>query len=467
MNSLLWLRQDLRLHDNPALAAAISQGKPVICVYIHDDINAGANADGAATKVWLHHALAVLKEQLAEKNLSLHLAVGDSLAILPALCKTYEISNIYTNTHYEPWRQNLDSDLREKLSAQGVAWHSHSANVLVEPDALKTKTGGNFKVFTPFYKALLERGVEGDAPAPLPAKAISIPLENSCSIEELALLPRSEPDWHKGLISHWRVGEEAAHDMLATFLEDKGDNYKIKRDFPDLDITSRLSPYLHFGHISPRQIWRLCQQNGSPKLEAFTRQLVWRDFSIQLLHFNPEMDSKPLQPQFAHFPWQVSKEYLTAWQRGMTGYPIVDAGMRQLWATGWMHNRVRMVVASFLVKHLLQPWQDGEAWFWDTLVDADLANNAASWQWVAGCGADAAPYFRVFNPILQGVKFDPDGRFIRRWCPELVHMPTEHIHTPWEAPLLMGDYPPPIVDHAQARDRALAAYHHLKNEPNG
>lgn len=456
MASLFWFRNDLRLEDNPALAACVASGQPVLCLYIYDETE--PHAPGAASRVWLHHALHDLQASLKAIGLPLLIAKGPADKALKDIISTYDIDECHWNRHYEPAMVARDTALKAALRENGVKVHSHQGSVLIEPWEPRTGAGQPYRVFTPFYKSLLAKGIDTrEARLPeTPVKAIAA--KTGLSIDDLRLLPQN-PRWDRKMEPFWDISEKGAQQRLAEFLHNKAD-YAAGRDIPSLDATSRLSPYLHFGQISPRRIWNACAHSGQDH-SAFLRELVWREFSIHLLYHNPDLPSKPLQKPFARFPWRADAADFDAWKAGRTGYPIVDAGMRQLWETGWMHNRVRMIVASFLVKHLLLPWQDGEAWFWDCLVDADLANNSASWQWVAGSGADAAPYFRVFNPILQGEKFDPKGDYVRRWCPELAGVADKFVHKPWLGGGAKG-YPAPIVDHGEGRMRALSAYQSLK-----
>jgi deoxyribodipyrimidine photo-lyase len=455
---ILWFRQDLRLADNHALTAAAAEG-PVIPVYILDDINAGEWAMGGASRWWLHHSLAALDKSLGGKLALYH---GDPVKILPALVAETGAAGVYWNRCYEPWRMDRDKIIKSTLDNP----HSFRGSVLHEPWNMLKDDGTPYRVFTPFYKANLARGGFPDV-LPVPDLKCAPRPASSLTPDALKLLPhKPEPRWDKKMEPYWTPGESGAAQRLKDFLKDGIQNYKSGRDRPDEPNVSRLSPHLHYGEISPAQIWHAAKDRE----EAFTRQLFWREFSISLLYHNNDLPRVPLQSKFKEFTWNNDPAALSAWQRGQTGYPIVDAGMRELWETGTMHNRVRMVVASFLIKHLLIHWTEGEKWFWDTLCDADLANNAVSWQWVAGCGADAAPYFRIFNPIMQGTKFDPDGAYVRQWVPELSKMPAKHIHAPWEAPpeilryagVTLGQtYPKPMVDHATARDRALELYKEL------
>lgn len=461
---LVWFRQDLRLADNPALRDALAAGAPVIPVYVLDDATAGAWAMGGASRWWLHRSLESLARDLGKLGLRLILRRGAAQACLDALIAETGASGAYWNRCYEPFAISRDKAIKADLESRGLVAKSFNANLLFEPWTIASKGGTPFRVFTPFWKACLA----AEAPAmPLPApKRATAPAKWPASdgLDDWALLP-AKPDWAGGF-SVWNPGEAGAQARLAMFVDRALGGYAGHRDRADIEATSRLSPHLHFGEISPRQ----CFHAGaaSPK---FLAELGWREFAHHLLFHIPDLPQMALRAEFRNFPWRDDAKKLRAWQQGRTGYPIVDAGMRELWRTGWMHNRVRMVAASFLVKHLLLPWQAGQAWFWDTLVDADLASNSASWQWVAGCGADAAPYFRIFNPMLQGAKFDPEGAYVRRYVPELAKLPNEYIHAPWEAPAeilskagvkLGVNYPKPIVDHGEARTRALAAFQSLK-----
>ena len=459
--------RDLRLEDNVALQKAVEFGDAVVPLYIHDTEVLGGVAEGQASLWWLHHSLTELDNGLREHGSRLILRRGSRLQELLRIIEETGAEAIFFNRRYVPWLDNQDSTIARELS---IPYKRFRGYLLFEPEAIKTKTGTPFRVFTPFYKACLA-GMTPYPPAPKPLK-IPSPSKwpQSNSLSDLAFLP-SGPDWSSGLRENWKPGEAGAKERIQSFSKVLG-NYQNDRDRPDLTGTSRLSPHLHFGEISPRSCWNyfLCKQESEGKT-AFLRELIWREFSYHLLVQYPDMALEPLQKKFKKFPWNEDKTMLTAWERGETGYPIVDAGMRQMWETGWMHNRVRMVVASFLIKHLLLDWRGGHDWFWDTLVDADPANNAASWQWVAGCGADAAPFFRIFNPMAQGSKFDPKGDYVRRWIPEIGQLPSKYIHQPWLAPKMvletagikLGlDYPRPIVDHKIARERALDSLASIK-----
>ncbi len=480
--TILWFRQDLRLADNQAAAAALAGGGPVVPVFILDDDTPGDWRPGGASRWWLHHSLSRLGEALAARGSRLILARGVAGPVLDRLVAATGAVRVVWTRCYEPAAIRRDTAVKAALKARGVAAESHPGALLFEPWTVTTAGGTPYRVYTPFWRACRAAGVAGSpvpAPERLPAPAA---WPESEALDAWGLRPTA-PDWSGGLAAAWTPGEDGAQARLATFLDRPLGRYADQRDRPDLPGTSGLSPHLHWGEIGPRQIWRAVEHRvdsgrldgKTAQAEKFLKEIVWREFSYNLLYHFPEIADTPLDARFAAFPWRTDDAALAAWQRGRTGYPIVDAGMRQLWAVGWMHNRVRMIVASFLVKHLLLPWQAGEAWFWDTLVDADLASNAASWQWVAGCGADAAPYFRIFNPVLQGCKFDPDGTYVRRWVPELATLDTAWLHAPWEAPAgtldragirLGRDYPQPIVDHRSARARALAVFEQIKSRPD-
>jgi deoxyribodipyrimidine photo-lyase len=475
--TIVWFRQDLRLQDNPALIAALKSGGPVLPVYILDEATEGDWPPGGASRWWLHHSLARLDASLRERGSRLLLAKGDSGAVLRSLLKQSGASAVNWNRRYEPAIIARDKKLKAALLAEGITVTSFNAALLFEPHTVRNKAGGPFQVFTPFWRHCLALPVA--APEKLPAGDFSSPAKWPATVPlaELGLLPAIK--WDSGLAAAWQPGEAAGLKRLRKFATAAMSGYGDERNLPAIDGTSALSPYLHFGEIGPRQIWAAVRAQSKETgvfpanrgAQVFLNEVGWREFAHHLLFHFPQTPARPLREDFAAFPWQRNTRQLRSWQKGLTGYPIVDAAMRQLWATGWMHNRVRMIVASFLVKHLRISWQEGAAWFWDTLVDADLANNTLGWQWSAGCGADAAPYFRVFNPILQGAKFDPDGAYVRRWVPELDRLPTKFIHEPWEAPmdvlaeaaLILGrDYPQPIVDHGEARAAALAAFKGLR-----
>lgn len=470
---LLWFRQDLRLADNPALSAAVASGRPVIPLYILDD---DEPALGGASRWWLHQSLAALEKSLATHGQRLILRRGPATAVLTSLIGETRADTIHWNRCYEPQAVARDTALKAMLAARGVAVHSQNAALLFEPWTVRTKGGSPFRVFTPFWRACLA-SPEPLRPEPAPARILaSAAWPHSDALDDWGLLP-TNPDWAGGLRASWTPGEAGATSRASAFLDQALNGYTRDRDRPDLAATSRLSPHLHFGEISPHALWHAVRMQAEAQnavardADKFLSELAWREFSHHLLFYTPDLPERNLRADFDRFPWRDDPNGFRAWTRGETGYPIVDAGMRELWTAGWMHNRTRMIAASFLVKDLLIDWRKGAAWFWDTLVDADRANNSASWQWVAGCGADAAPYFRIFNPVLQGEKFDPEGAYVRRWCPELAKLPARWIHRPFEAPAaILGEagvrlgtnYATPIVDHGRARSRALAAFDTIK-----
>jgi deoxyribodipyrimidine photo-lyase len=470
--SIVWFRQDLRLADNPALCAAGARGAPVVALYVLDDDAAGASAMGGAARWWLHHSLMALAAGLAQLGTTLTLRRGSARTIVPQLASEIGAGAVFWNRCYEPFAVARDTAIKSALSRAGVAVESFGAALIAEPWTIKSKSGGAFSVFTPFWRTLRAETAPAQplaAPHHLPG---SDKPPQGDALEDWRLTP-TRPDWAGGLRDAWRPGEAGGQERLAGFLAGDIESYGATRNLPAVDGVSRLSPYLHWGEVSVRQVWRACEAKAGPAAEPYLRELAWREFAHHLLWQFPELPEKPFNPRFAAFPWRDDAAALAAWRRGRTGYPLVDAGMRELWATGWMHNRVRMTVGSFLVKHLLLPWRAGEDWFWDTLVDADLANNAMNWQWIAGSGADAAPYFRIFNPVLQGEKFDPHGAYVRRWVPELARMPDAYLNKPWTAPAeilraagvsLGANYPGPIVDHQAARTRALAALDAMRAE---
>jgi deoxyribodipyrimidine photo-lyase len=443
--SILWFRQDLRLTDNPALMAAIDSKLPILPIYILDDENAGRWKMGGASRVWLHHSLHALNKSLDGKLLILK---GKADEIIPKLMHDQNASAIFWNRCYEPWRMDRDKLIKKNLEERNITVKSFGANLLWEPWTVSKDDGTPYKVFTPFYR----RGClpKGDISSPLTTPQNINIYKHVLKSDDLNLLPNLP--WKDSIISTWNIGESGAQKRLKEFLSEGLHDYKNGRDVPSKQSVSRLSPYLHFGEISPRQVWHSAQHfalqhNLESHLDKFHAELGWREFSHYLLyHFN-ELPNKNWNARFDNFPWaDIDQDKLNAWKFGMTGYPMVDAGMRELYATGYMHNRVRMVAASFLVKHLRYHWSVGEDWFWDSLFDADLANNAASWQWVAGTGADAAPYFRIFNPVTQAEKFDADNSYIKKWIPEFG----------------TSNYPDPIIDHKESRDAALTAFQTLK-----
>lgn len=477
-HALFWFRKDLRISDNPALNAALSQGMPTLLVFILDETTEGALPVGGAAAWWLHHSLEKLSDSIQEKGGKLILRRGDPNSILKDIAATVSLSFVSWNRCYEPEAKARDTALKTFFKDQKIAVESHNGSLLHEPWTVQKKTGGPYGVFTPFWKAELALGDPGSAlPAPKDLSFADADLRSD-SLESWNLLPK-QPNWAAEFPNYWNPGERGARQRLSDFLDQAVSAYDETRNRPDIEGTSRLSPHLAFGEISPREIWhialdRLRQPDGA-RLEtgiwSFLREIGWRDFNHNLLFHNPTLPRENHDKRFNAFPWSDADERLTAWQTGCTGYPIVDAGMRELYATGFMHNRVRMIVASFLIKHLLLDWRYGEAWFRDTLLDADLANNTTNWQWTAGCGADAAPYFRIFNPITQGEKFDPEGNYVRKWVPELSKLPKKFLNKPWEAPtavleaagVILGQtYPKPMVDHVSARARALDAFAEIK-----
>lgn len=468
---ILWFRNDLRLADNPALAHAVERGARVLPLYIQEQDAEDAWTAGAASRWWLHHSLAKLQRRLARLGLELLIRRGDAHEILTELGARYAIHEVYWNRRYEPRPAARDSALKAALIDAGIAVRSFPGNLLLEPWQLLKGDGGPYRVFTPFWKAL-QRNVTETAPLAPPQAALGIAPHGDAtlSLNELQLLP--DRAWDSGLYRHWQPGETGAHARLHAALDGALLDYAGKRDVPAADATARLSPHLHFGELSPRQVWFAVRAwaagHHAPgyveAADAFLRQLGWREFAQHLLYHFPHTTNRPLDTRFEQMAWNDDAQALRAWQRGRTGIPIVDAGLRELWTTGWMHNRVRMLAASFLTKNLRIHWLEGARWFWDTLVDADLANNTLGWQWVAGCGADAAPYFRVFNPVTQGQRFDPAGDYVRRWVPELAALPAQWIQQPFNAPAavlatagieLGRDYPAPLVDLAQSRQLAL------------
>lgn len=472
---IVWFRQDLRLADNPALTAACESGQPVIPVYILDDESAGDWKPGGASRWWLHHSLSSLDADLKALESRLILLRGDALNALLDLVAETGASAVCWNRCYEPLIRDRDTEIKAALCEASVDAQSFNGSLLAEPWTIQNKQGEPFKVFSPFWRAL-QAQLDLDDPCPRPSR-LTAPAQwpESEMLAAWKLLPE-KPDWAEGFAPIWSPGEAGAKDRLETFFENGARHYADGRNRPDKPYTSGLSPHLHFGEISPRQIWFATEHVradiGEKNADKFLSEVGWREFSFNLLYHFPHFPEQNYQEKFDAFPWLDNQKALRAWQTGQTGYPIVDAGMRELWTTGWMHNRVRMIVASFLIKHLMIDWREGEKWFWDTLVDADLANNSASWQWVAGSGADAAPYFRIFNPITQGEKFDPDGEYVRKWVPEIARLPDKYLNCPWEAgPLILREagvelgetYPEPIVDHKAARDRALSAFKSLKD----
>ncbi len=466
---LVLFRNDLRVSDNRALAAAAATGRPVIPLFILDEGGESARPAGAASRWWLHHSLSALDKRVSALGARLIVRSGPTGKIVSETIKKTGADSVFWNRRYAPADIAVDRALKQALRADRVAAESFDGFLLHEPSLVTTQSGDFYKVFTPFYRRLADEDPRDPVDAPKSLRGWTGEIRSE-RIAALALLPTS-PDWSGGLAERWQPGEQGARERLDDFLDERLDGYARRRDLPGEDGTSGLSPHLAHGEITPFQIMAALRRRRSGDAETFRKEVAWREFSYHLLFHRPRLCVENFRPEFDAFPWHDAPARAAAWQRGLTGYPIVDAGMRELWHTGWMHNRVRMIAASFLVKDLLVDWRMGERWFWDTLVDADAANNPASWQWVAGSGADAAPYFRVFNPVLQGEKFDPEGLYVRRHVPELAKLPARYIHRPWDAPdaalaasgLRLGqDYPMPIVDHGRARERALAAYRSLR-----
>jgi deoxyribodipyrimidine photo-lyase len=465
---LLWFRDDLRLEDHAALHAAVETGRPVLPVFVLDDQSAGPWALGGASRWWLHHSLAALQAALNDRGSRLSLRRGDSVTIIAEIVRQTGATEVFTGGSTDPHARRLDKAASEAIDGK---LHRMRTTNLFHPDAVRTKTDGAFTVYTPFANACRALG-DPRPPLPAPTTIRAAKASRSDRLEDWGLLP-TKPDWAAGLRDVWTPGEAGAMARAETFLANGLAGYAAARDKPGREGTSMLSPHMHFGEISPAYLWhKVHQQPRDRGREIFIRELLWREFCANLLWHNPLLPDTPLKPEFAGMPWRDDQAGLTAWQKGQTGVPMIDAGMRQLWRTGWMHNRVRMIVASFLIKHLMIPWQEGEAWFWDTLVDADLASNAANWQWVAGCGADAAPYFRIFNPVLQGRKFDTTGDYVRQFVPEIAGLDGRDIHAPWEASpdclakagVVLGEtYPNPIVDLVEGRARALDAYARIRS----
>jgi deoxyribodipyrimidine photo-lyase len=440
--ALVWFRLDLRLLDNPALAAAVRRHPAIVPVFIWAPEEEGDWPPGEASRWWLHQSLKALDAELRHRGTRLTLRRGPSLETLRSLIRECGSRSVYWNRRYEPSLRERDTKIEKALASDGIRVETHNSALLVEPDEIKNSSGKPFRVFTPFWRSCLSAG-PGYLLKPVPDFQRMKPLP-SLDLDDLALEPRV--DWANGLRSAWQPGEAGAQQLLSRFIDEAMKEYPEQRNFPAIEGTSRLSPHLHFGEISPRQVWTACATPRNAAAQPFLKQLGWREFAHHLLFHYPHTATEPLRAQFAKFPWRKDPRSLRAWRHGRTGYPIVDAGMRELWATGWMHNRVRMIAGSFLVKDLLLPWLEGARWFWDTLVDADLANNTLGWQWVAGCGADAAPYFRIFNPGAQARKFDSKQTYLRRWIEELD----------------TKAYPSPILDHALARNRALQALASIK-----
>jgi deoxyribodipyrimidine photo-lyase len=462
-----WFRQDLRVTDNPSLFAAANNGQ-LLPIYIIDDESAGEFANGAASNWWLHQSLLRLNESL---NGNLCIYRGYPKVIIEQLCEANNVASVQWNRCYEPWRIKRDSEVKAELVSLGISVNSFNGSLLSEPWTVTKKDGTPYKIFTPYYRS--QTIVSPQQTPDLPESTHYYKPDNPialASVNSANLVPKIS--WYKSIQKSFTPGELGAYQSLKQFIVNGLENYQLGRNFPSTNHVSRLSAHLHFGEVSPGQIWReVSLQENSDNTEHFKRELCWREFSYYLLYHWPTMPTENLKSKFRYFPWKSDKNLLSRWQQGQTGYPIVDAGMRELWQTGFMHNRVRMITASFLVKNLLIHWHHGAAWFWDCLVDADLASNSASWQWVAGCGTDASPFFRIFNPITQGEKFDADGEYTKRYIPELSKLPNKYLFKPWLAPkdvlqaagITLGvDYPQPIVDIQESRQQALEAFQLIK-----
>jgi deoxyribodipyrimidine photo-lyase len=475
--AIVWFRRDLRLTDNPALVAACERAERVIALFVLSSEEEGEWQPGAASRWWLHRSLEHLEGRLRERGNALVIRRGPAAGQLLEIAQATGATQVYWNRLYDPALVARDTKLKSALRDAGLVCESFNSALFFEPWEIRTGQGTPYRVFTPFWKAC--RAQLDTQPAPLPAPsripALAKPVA-SLALDDLQLQPRIA--WDGGLQSAWSPGEWGALARLESFCESAIGRYDEGRNRPDHDWVSRLSPHLHFGEVGPRQclaavrVSQVDKPADGPPAESFVRQLGWREFAHHLLHHYPATTHAPLDARFEAFPWEPNDAWLRAWQRGRTGYPLVDAGMRELWTTGWMHNRVRMIVASLLTKNLRQPWLEGARWFWDTLVDASLANNTLGWQWTAGCGADASPYFRIFNPVLQAERYDPARAYIRHWVPEIARLPDSHIHRPWQAPAsvlaaagvkLGVDYPTPIVDFPASREAALAAYAKIRS----
>jgi deoxyribodipyrimidine photo-lyase len=472
---IVWFRQDLRLRDNPALDAAARSGRPILPVFILDDDHPADWRMGAASRWWLHHSLRSLDASLEGRLVLLR---GDARVVLPELLHEVNANAAYWNRLYEPWAIARDTSIKAQLLEASVEVKSFNGSLLFDPPSTNKADGTPYKVFTPFYrKGCLQGGIQPRRPLEKPLDLHLHETSTGLRLDELGLLPGIH--WYEEIAATWTPGEDGARARLDAFLDNGIGDYKEGRNRPDRENVSRLSPHLHFGEISPNQAWYAVDSSGSgldleTNADCFLSELGWREFSYNLLYNQPDLPERNLQKKFNRFPWRDDASALRRWRKGETGYPIVDAGMRELWRTGYMHNRARMIIGSFLVKNLMLHWHHGERWFWDTLLDADLANNSASWQWIAGCGADAAPYFRIFNPVTQGKRFDPDGLYVRHYVPELAELPDKHLHAPWEAPdnvladagVVLGEtYPEPVVDLKASRERALAAFKSLGSPP--
>jgi deoxyribodipyrimidine photo-lyase len=459
VTTVVWFRQDLRLTDNPALEAAVRRRGPIVPVYVWAPEDEGEWPPGSASRWWLHQSLQALDASLRKRGSRLVFARGPSNEALAKVVEQAGATTVYWNRRYEPAAHHCSSEVARTLARAGIETATFNSALLAEPDDVLNLSGKPYRVYTPYLRRLL-RDLDPPTPSRAPGKLRSPSRwPRGVSLDALGLMPRIK--WYGQMSSHWCPGEAGANARLKHFLKHGLANYRHARDIPAIDGTSRLSPHLHFGEIGPRQIWHALGARG--RSSTFLHEIIWREFAYHLLHHFPHTPKQPLRPEFARFPWKKNAKHLKAWQQGRTGVPIVDAGLRELWSNGIMHNRVRMIVASFLVKNLLQPWQEGTRWFWDTLVDADLANNTLNWQWVAGSGADAAPYFRIFNPVSQGERFDPDGEYVRRWVPEVAGFPNHAIHGPWiSSRRNPKPSAQPVADLALSREAALDAYAQMR-----
>ncbi len=471
--ALVWFRNDLRVTDNAALRAAAGSGRRLVALYVLDDAAPAERAPGAASRWWLKQSLEALAADLGAMGTELVLRRGPAEEAICAVIQKTDAASLHFSRSYTPWGEALEERVKARAEALGATCHRYRGFLLFEPEEIRTGAGEPFRVFTPFARACRRLGLSC-VPQDRPARLQGHPQEIAGDRLDDWPLYDARPDWAQGFAARWTPGEAGAQARLRHFVDSVLTDYAEGRDRPDLKMTSRLSPHLHFGEVSPLQVWHavtaaMAQAGGRADRagEKFLSEVLWREFSYALLFQLPTLHDEPFRQEFSKLAWRNDSAGLVAWQRGATGIPIVDAGMRELWAMGWMHNRVRMITASFLTKNLLIDWREGEHWFWDTLVDADAASNAAGWQWVAGTGADAAPYFRIFNPVTQGERFDPDGAYVRCFVPELAEVPTRFIHRPWEAPpdvlaaagVRLGDnYPRALVDLKASRQRALAAY---------
>ncbi len=466
--SIHWFRQDLRLNDNTSLNYLSKNNHKIVCIFIYDEINCEKNF-GEAGKVWLHQSLDYLNKKLGNRLVFFR---GNPIDIFSKILDIYNVKEICWNRCYEPWRIKRDSRIKESLKKK-VKIKTFNASLLWEPWEILKNDGSPYKIFTPFYK----RGCLNHSP---PRKPYSEKISffnhslKSLDLNQLGLL--NNRIWENNLVKDWKIGESYAYDLMNSFFLDGVHEYSEGRNYPNKKNVSRLSPYLHWGQISVNTLWYEVEKSkwdvGKENMEIFKSELGWREFFYNLMYHFPEIQSKNLQKKFDNFPWQTNTKFLDLWKKGLTGFPIVDAGMRELWDTGYMHNRVRMITGSFLVKNLLLHWHNGEKWFWDCLFDADYASNSASWQWVAGTGTDSTPYFRIFNPVTQGKKFDPTGDYIKRFIPELRKVPIKYLFEPWLCPENISeeigfkigrDYPKPVVDVKDSRQKALEAFSSLKN----